>query len=106
MQTCRYKKNACSERQHTQHDQKTQVEWFGYVNRREETSMLKKAHKEELQGKTGNGRPKKKVSDQIREVFGVPLLTIERRTQDKDKWKENVTRKCARVCLELRIQVN
>ena len=76
---------------------KRRLNWFGHVNRREDTSMVKKAYKEEFQGKRPRGRPKKRWVDQIREDFRTPLLTIERRTRDRDKWKESVTRECART---------
>ena len=76
---------------------KCRLNRFGHVNRREDTNMVKKAYKEEFQGKRPRGRPKKRWADQVREDFAMPLLTIKRSTRDRDRWKESVTRKCAKT---------
>ena len=70
------------------------MNWFGYVNSRDDTSHVRRCYKEEFPGKQSRGRPRKRQSDQIKdEECGIPLLTIER----KNKGQEEMERECART---------
>ena len=77
---------------------KRRLNWFGHVNRREDTSMVKRHTRKSFKGKDlVAGRPEKRWTDQVREDFAMPLLAIERMTRDRDRWKECVTMECART---------
>ena len=75
---------------------KRRLNWFGHVNRRGLDSNVRLAYKEQFPGKRQRGRPKKRWSDQIREL-GIPLPTLERKAKDRDKWKEYVQKECAKT---------
>lgn len=71
--------------------------WFGHVIRKGEDSYVKRAYKEQFSGARPRGRPPKRWVDQIREDFKLPILTIERKTQDRQRWKQLVKDKCAKT---------
>ena len=63
------------------------LNWFGHVCRRDTNSYVKRAYKEEFAGKRKRGRPPKRWSEQVRQDLGIPLLTLERYAQDRNKWR-------------------
>ena len=77
---------------------KRRLNWFGHVARRDiNTSFVKMSYKREFTGKRPRGRPPKRWQDLIREDTGLPPLTAERRAQDRERWKDFVKLKCARI---------
>ena len=76
---------------------KRQLNWFGHVVRRGEECYVYRALKEDFPGKRPKGRPPKRWKDQIRMITNIPLLTLERMAQDRDRWKAYVNEKCARI---------
>ena len=79
---------------------KCRMNWFGHVSRRDlNTSYVKKSYKRDFTSKRSRGRPPKRWSDMIRDDTGLPLLTAERKAQDREIWKKFVTLKSS---LEIR----
>lgn len=78
------------------------MNWFGHVSRRDpNSSYVYKTYKREFDfQKRPRGRPPKRWNDLIREDTGLPLLTAERRAQNRGKWKELVSMKCARIPMD------
>ena len=70
--------------------QKRRLNWFGYVVRRAENSHVYRAYKEDFPGKRPRGRPPNRWK--VRKDLDLPLLTLERIAQDRDRWK-NVSKR-------------
>ena len=74
------------------------MNWFGHVLRRDpNVNYVHKAYKRDFKQRRPRGRPPKRWSDLIREDTGIPLLTAERRARDRQKWKEFISKKCAKI---------
>ena len=79
---------------------KCRMNWFGHVSRRDlNTGYVKKSYKQDFTTKRRppKKRPPKRWSDMIRDDTGLPLLTAERKAQDREIWKKFVTLKYARI---------
>jgi len=76
---------------------KRRLTWFGHVVRRGQESIVLQSYKKEFMGKRPRGRPPKRWMDQIRHDVELPLLTAERIAKNRIKWKECVTKKCAKI---------
>ena len=77
--------------------QQKRLNWFGHVNRRGADSYVYRAYKEEFHGKRPPGRPPKRWTDMIKRDMQIPLLTLERNARDRVRWRNDVSKKCARI---------
>ena len=73
------------------------LQWFGHLNRLPDTSFVKKAYKLDFTNKRPRGRPPKRWSDHIRQDTNLPILTAERLSKDRIKWKKAVRTNVARL---------
>ena len=71
--------------------------WFGHVIRRGDASYVYRTYKEEFPGKRPQGRPPKRWVDDIRLQTKIPLLTLERKALNRNKWKAYVDKECAKI---------
>ena len=72
------------------------LRWFGNVVRSAETNLIKAGYTQNFEGRQRRGRPRKRWSDNIRVLCGIPLATAERRASNRDTWREDVVRWVAR----------
>ena len=75
------------------------LNWFGHVTRRDGDSFVKRAYKEEFEGKRRPGRPNKRWVDQIRQDLRIPILKAERCARDRNAWKSRISKECAKTSL-------
>ena len=76
---------------------KKRLLWFGHITRRGEESYVYRSYKQEFSGSRPRGRPPKRWSDQIRADLKMPLLTLERRAADRNRWKQYVETKRGKI---------
>ena len=70
------------------------MQWFGHGVRLPECSFVNIACKHDFDGKRPKRRPPKCWPDQMRSDTGLPLLTAERRCQDRREWRKCVIECC------------
>jgi len=61
------------------------------------SDTLKKAHKADFTIKRPRGRPPKQWTDHIRQDTNLPILTTERLSKDRIKWKKAVKKNVSRL---------
>ena len=81
--------------------QKKRLNWFGHVARRGEDSYVYRAYKDQFKGKRPTGRPPKRWTDEIRKEMQTPLLTLERNAKDRERWKNDIAKKSAKILYRL-----
>ncbi len=72
------------------------LRWFGHVVRSAEHSCINASYKLDFPNRRPRGRPRKRWSDCIRELCGIPISTAARRARDREKWRADVVRWAAR----------
>ena len=71
------------------------LKWFGHVCRKPTDSWVYQAYKQDFPHPRPRGRPPKRWIDLIKDDTGLPILTAERNTQDRSRWRQRRHR-CAR----------
>ncbi len=72
---------------------KRKLKFVGHVMRSE--SMEKNLLMGMVMGNRGRGRPKTRLSDNIRDICGLTMVEVERRAQDRVGWRNLVERSTA-----------
>ena len=76
---------------------KKRLQWFGHVMRLPESSYVRKAYKDDFNKKRTKGRPPKRWTDQIKNDVGIPLLTAEKYSLDRERWRCSINKNVARL---------
>ena len=72
------------------------LKWFGHVCRKTTDSWVYQAYKQDFPHSRSRGRPPKRWIDLIKDDTGLPILTAERNTQERSRWRHSRHRLRAR----------
>ena len=63
------------------------LKWFGCICKKENSSIVYTAYKQDFVKPIPRGRPPKRWTDMIQQDTGLPLLTAERNASDRNSWR-------------------
>ena len=72
------------------------LKWFGHACRKTTDSWVYQTYKHDFPHPKPRGRPPKRWIDLIKDDTGLPILTAERNTQERSRWRHNRHRLRAR----------
>ena len=65
------------------------LKWFGHVCRKPNDSWVYQSYKKDFPHPRPRGRPPKRWLDFIKRDTGLPILTAERNSQQRSRWRKN-----------------